>query len=87
MSNETQKNLIIYSYSTSNNFLKEVLSKIDVKFILTNNIRKASLIIGSSRQLQQNHRLKQLAFKNEIPIYSLDKINIYQLKKLIKFII
>ena len=87
LSNETQKNLIIYSYSTSNNFLKEVLSKIDVKFILTNNIRKASLIIGSSRQLQQNHRLKQLAFKNEIPIYSLDKINIYQLKKLIKFII
>ena len=87
LSTETQKNLIIYSYSISNNFLKEAFSKIGVKFILTNNIRKASLIIGCKRQLQQNSILKQLALKNEIPIYSFKKITIYQLKKLITFLI
>ena len=87
LSNETQKNLIVYSYSISNNFLKEAFSKIGVKFILTNNIRKASLIIGCKRQLQQNPVLKQLAFKNEIPIYSFKKITIYQLKKLITFLV
>ena len=40
------KNLVIYPYSLSNNLLKEVLLKMGLKFVLTNEIRKASLIIG-----------------------------------------
>ena len=87
LSNETQQSLIIYPYSISNNFLKEVFSRIGVKFTLTNNIRKASLIIGCKRQLQQNPVLKQLALRNEIPIYSFKRITIYQLKKLITFLV
>jgi stage III sporulation protein SpoIIIAA len=80
------KNLIVYSYSLSNNFLKEALSKMGVKFVLTNNIKKASLIIGLKKHLKQNFKLKDLANKKKIPIYSLNQLSIYQLTKFIKFI-
>jgi stage III sporulation protein SpoIIIAA len=76
------KTLVIYSYSISNNFLKEVLLKIGVKFTLTINIRKASLIIGLKRQLRQNFKLKELASKKKIPIYSLNQLSIYELTRL-----
>jgi hypothetical protein len=74
---------VIYSYSISNNFLKEAFSKIGVKFILTNNIKKASIIIGLKKQLKRNFKLKELAKKKEIPIYSFNQISIYQLTKFI----
>jgi len=80
------KNLIIYCYSVSNNFLKEVLSKIGVKFYLTNDITKASLILGLKKHLKKNLKLKNLAKQKKIPIYSLNKISIYQLTKFIKMI-
>lgn len=80
------KNLIIYCYSVSNNFLKEVLSKIGVKFCLTNDITKASLILGLKKHLKKNLKLKNLAKQKKIPIYSLNKISIYQLTKFIKMI-
>ena len=78
------KTLIIYSYSISNNFLKEVLSKINVKFRITTNITKASLIIGLKRQLRQNFKLKKLANKKKIPIYTINQVTIYELTKLFK---
>lgn len=83
---ESTKTLVIYSYSISTNFLKEAFSKIGVKCALTNDLGKASLIIGLSRHLHQNRRLKQLALQGEIPIYSFNQISIYQLTKLIKII-
>jgi stage III sporulation protein SpoIIIAA len=76
------KTLVIYPYSISNNFLKEVLSKIGIKFTLTINIKKASLIIGLKRQLRQNFKLKELANKKKIPIYSINQISIYELTRL-----
>jgi stage III sporulation protein SpoIIIAA len=82
----TSKNLVIYSYSISNNFLKEVFSKIGVKFVLTTNLKKASLIIGLKKHLKQNFKLKELAKKKDIPIYSFNEISIYQLTKFIKLI-
>ena len=85
--NETQKNLIVYSYSISNNFLKEVFLKMGLKFVLTNNIKKASLIIGSKNHLHQNSRLKELALQKKIPIYSFNEINIYQFTKFIQSIL
>jgi len=80
------KTLVIYPYSISNNFLKEVLSKIGIKFSLTTNIKKASLIIGRKRQLKQNFKLKELANKKNIPIYSLNHVSIYQLIKFLKIL-
>ena len=81
-----RKSLIIYCYSLSNNFLKEVLSKIGVKFCFTNDLTKASLILGLKKNLKKNLPLKDLAKQKKIPIYSLNQISIYQLTKFIKMI-
>ena len=80
------KKLIIYSYSISSNLLKEVLLKMDFKFILTNKIRKAELIIGLKRHLKQNFKLTYMAKKKNIPVYSLNQISFYQISKLIQFL-
>jgi stage III sporulation protein SpoIIIAA len=82
----TSKPLVIYSYSISNNFLKEAFNKIGLKFTLTNNIEKASLIIGLKKYLRQNFKLKELAKRKKIPVYSFNQISIYQLTKFIKTI-
>ena len=75
------KYIFVYSYSISYNFLQEVFSKIEINFILTNNLKNASLIVGLNKHLKQNFRLKELAKKKKIPIYSLSKLSIYQLTK------
>jgi stage III sporulation protein SpoIIIAA len=80
------KSLVIYPYSLSNNLVKEVLLKMGFKFILTNEIRKASLIIGLKKHLKQNFKLRNLAEKSSIPIYSLNQVSIYQIKKLVQYI-
>ena len=80
------KKLVIYPYSLSNNLLKEVLLKMDFKFVLTNEIRKADLVIGLKKHLKQNFRLIQLAQQKKIPIYSLNEISFYQVSKLIQYL-
>ena len=80
------KKLIIYPYSISNNLLKEVLLKMGFKFVLTNEIRKAGLIIGLKSHLKQNFKLTTIAKQKNIPIFALNQINCYQINKLIKFI-
>ena len=52
--------LIIYSYSISNNFLKEAFTKLGFKFSLTNNLENATLIIGLKKYLRQNFKLKNI---------------------------
>ena len=83
---ETKKPLIIYSYSISKNFIKEIVTKTGIKCSFTNDAKKASLILGLTRQLNQNYQLKELAIKRKIPVYCLEQVNRYQLTKLIKFI-
>ena len=80
----SSKCLIIYSYSISNNFIREALAKSNIKFSLTNNIQKASVIIGLKKHLRQNFRLKNLAKRKHIPIYSLNQLSMYQFLKLAK---
>jgi len=80
------KKLAIYPYSLSNNLLKEVLLKMGFKFVLTNEIRKASLIIGLKKHLKQNFKLTNLAKQKNIPIYSLNQVSFYQISKLIQFL-
>ena len=77
---------VIYSYSIPHNFLQEIFTKMDVKFISTNNVKEASLIVGLEKHLKQNFRLKDLAKKKEIPIYSFKQLSIYQLTKFIRTI-
>ena len=80
------KKLVIYPYSLSNNLLKEVLLKMEFKFVLTNEIKKASLIIGLKKHLKQNLKLINLAKQKNIPIYSLNHISFYEVSKLIQFL-
>ena len=80
------KKLIIYPYSISNNLLKEVFLKMGFQFVLTNEIRKAELIIGLKKHLKQNFKLISIAREKNIPIYSLNKISFYQISKLIQFL-
>jgi stage III sporulation protein SpoIIIAA len=80
------KKLVIYPYSLSNNLLKEVLLKMEFKFVLTNEIRKANLIIGLKKHLKQNFKLISLAKQKNIPIYSLNQVSFYQVSKLIQFL-
>ena len=78
--------LVIYTYCLSNNLLKEVLLKRGFKFILTNEVRKANLIIGLKKHLKQNYKLVALANQKNIPIYTLNQVSLYQISRLIKFI-
>ena len=80
------KKLMIYSYSLPRNLLKEVLLKMRFQFILTNDIKKANLVIGLKKHVKQNFRLKNLAKQINIPIYTINQISIYQLTKLIQYI-
>ncbi len=80
------KTLVIYPYSLSNNLLKEVLLKMGLKFVLTNEIQNASLIIGLKKHLKQNFKLTSLAKQQDIPIYSLNQLSFYQISKLIQFL-
>jgi hypothetical protein len=57
------------------------------KFVLTNEIKKASLIIGLKKHLKQNLNLTNLAKQKNIPIYTLNQVSFYQISKLIQFII
>ena len=81
-----KKSLVIYSYSISTNFVKEILLKVNIEFSLTNDFRKASLIIGLKKHLQQNSKLNQFAKEKKIPIYAFQQINMYQLLKFISTI-
>ena len=80
------KKLVIYPYSLSNNLLKEVLLKMSVNFILTDDIRKASLILGLKKHLKQNFKLNNLAKQINIPVYTLNGVSVYQITKLIQLI-
>jgi stage III sporulation protein SpoIIIAA len=80
------KKLVIYPYSLSNNLIKEVITKIGFKVVLTKELKKASLIIGLKKHLRQNFKLKKLAKQKNIPIYTINQTSIYQIVKLIYFL-
>jgi stage III sporulation protein SpoIIIAA len=84
--NIKQKKLIIYSYSLSYNLLKEVISRFKIDIVLTKELKKASLIIGLKKHLQQNQKLQKIAEQKNIPIYGVNRSSIYQIAKLIQFI-
>ena len=80
------KKLVIYPYSLSYNLLKEVLLKTGLKFVLTNEIKKASLILGLKKHLKKNFKLITLAKQKNIPIYALNQVSLYQITKIIELI-
>jgi stage III sporulation protein SpoIIIAA len=81
--NLKSKTLIIYPYSLSNNLLKEILSKMRLNFSLTNDIKKATLIIGLKKYLKQNLKLIEFCQQKNLQIYSINQISYYQLNQLL----
>ena len=79
--------LIIYPYSLSKNLIREILTKLNNKIIITTQIKQANLIIGLKKHLRQNVRLKNLANKRNIPIYTINQKSIYQIMRLLQFFI
>merc|ERR1712086_1206221 len=60
--------LIIYPYSLSKNLIREILTKLGDKIIITTQIKHANIIIGLKKHLRQNFRLKNLANRRSIPL-------------------
>ena len=62
------KNLTIYPYSLSNNLLKEVFLKMGLRFVLTNDLQKADLILGldkySINKFGKRKKYSSLYFKS-----------------------
>ena len=58
----------------------------EFKFVLTNEIQKAGIIIGLRKHLKKNLNLISLAKQKSIPIYSINNVSFYQISKLINFI-
>ena len=79
--------ILIFTYSLSNNLMKEAVAKMGIKLILTKEIKKATLIIGFKKHLKQNFKLKKLAIQRNIPIYSVNRRSVFQIIKLILFIL
>lgn len=79
--------LIIYPYSLSKNLIREILAKFGNRIIITTQIKQANLIIGLKKHLRQNFRLKNLANKQNIPIYTINQRSIYQIMRLLQFFI
>ena len=59
----------------------------NIDIIITKNIKKTSLIMGLKNSLEQNQKLQKLAQKKKIPIYKVNQNTLYQVTKLIQFII
>ena len=55
-------------------------------FMLKKELKKVSLIIGLKKHLQQNQKLQKIAKQKNIPIYGVNRSSIYQIAKLIQFI-
>jgi len=85
LQNLKSKKLFIFIYSISPNLIHEILKKLQFQFILTKEIQKTSLIIGSQQHLKENLKLRNLAKKHNIPIFSLTKNNVYQTVNLTKY--
>ena len=81
------RKLLIYTYSLSNNLIKEATSKLGLKVLLTNEIKHASIVVGLKKHLKQNLKLKKLAKQINIPIYIVHTASIYQVIKLFQSLI
>lgn len=76
------KKLVIYTYSLSNNLIKEATRKLGLKVRLTKEIKQASIVVGLKKHLKQNLKLKRLAKQRNIPIYIVNRASVYQAIKL-----
>ena len=63
-----------------------MIAKLEINIVLTKELKKASLIIGLKKHLQKNRKLQVLANQKKIPIYGVNRSSVYQITKLLQFI-
>ena len=68
------------------NAIAEVISKTGLEVIFTNDIKKATIIIGLRKYLTQNLKLKKFSQQKNIPIYIVNRPTFYQIVKLLQVI-
>ena len=78
--------LKIYLHCLSPNLIREILFKLNFRVTVTKNIKTANTIIGLGNHLQQNRKLQTFAKRKNIPIYKVNRNTVYQIVKLIQFI-
>ena len=77
----------IFIYSMSPNLIHEIFKKFQFQFIITKEIQKTSLIIGSPYHLKENVKLRNLAKNYNIPIFCANNLNVYQIANFAKYLI
>ena len=82
----TPPRLKIYIYALSPNLIREVLSKLNLHIIVTKKIKRSNAIIGLKSYLKKNRKLQKLAKDRKIPVYKINRNTVYQVIKLIQFI-
>ena len=76
------KKFSIYNLSFSKNLMYEVFCNLENKFVFTNFVKKADIIIALKKHLKKNLKLKKLSKQYYIRIYILDQKNFYQIVRL-----
>ena len=61
----------------------EAFYNMENKFIFTNSVKKADIIIALKKHLKKNLKLKKLSKQHYIKIYILNHKSLYQIVKLI----
>ena len=69
------------------NLIKEVITKIGFSLILTNDIKKASLILALKRHVRQNSKLNKLTREYQIPVYTITQGTVFQIFNIFNTII
>ena len=82
----TPPRLKIYIYALSPNLIREALSKLNLHIIVTKKIKRSNAIIGLKSYLKKNRKLQKLAKEKKIPVYKINRNTVYQVIKLIQFI-
>nr|AWT38166.1 hypothetical protein ycf45 [Proboscia sp.]AWT38213.1 hypothetical protein ycf45 [Proboscia sp.] len=77
------KKFRIYNLSFSKNLMCEAFYNMENKFIFTNSVKKADIIIALKKHLKKNLKLKKLSKQHYIKIYILNHKSLYQIVKLI----
>jgi len=86
ISNLNNKPLFVYPFSISQNLVKEIILKLGLDLYVTKEIQKADFIIGLKKSLHQNLHVQNTAKQKRVPIYVLKSGSIYQVAKLIQFV-
>ena len=87
MSKLNAQYLQIYTYSISSNLIKEVTTKIGFNLILTNDVKKATMIIALKRHIRQNIKLSSIAKQHQVPIYSINQRSVSEILKIFQNIL